>query len=564
MRKASVVAVVVLGFIVACKSQERPGAGKSSGSTLAPDVDKPAAVEITISYGSEKKTWLEEQIRTFNDAGKTTLGGRPIRVVGAAMGSGEATQAILDGKSRPHVFSPASGAYITLLNQGWLSRDNHTKALAPAGEPVVLSPLVIAMWKPMAEALGWPGKQIGWHDIIKVSKDPRGWATLGRPEWGIFRLGHTHPGFSNSGLLAVLAEAYAGADKTRGLTAADLDAKKTQAFMSEIEEAIVHYGKSTGLFADKMLQHGPSYLSAAVLYENLVIESYGRTPPPSIPLVAVYPVEGTFWSDHPYAILDAEWVGSEERAAAEAFLSFLKGADAQQRALALGFRPADPKIAIGAPIDEAHGVDPKQPQTLLEVPDGATLEKLLGTWQQVKKTSTVVLVFDKSGSMEGKALEAAKVGARAFLQILDDRDQVAIVFFDDKVQAAIGPMKLGTSRGELESRIAGTIASGGTALYDAVDAAWTDLAATARKSPHRIHALVVMTDGADRDSKKLLEDLRQSLGAEGAAVRVFTIAYGDQAESDILQQIADAARGSHADGSVDTIIDVYRDMATFF
>ncbi len=564
MRRVSV-AVVVLAWLVslsACKQKASDDPKGQTGSAARPPPVQAAAVEVLVAYGSEKKTWLEEQIGQFNASGATTGGGRPIKIVGKAMGSGEAVQAIVGGTLRPHVFSPASTAYLTLLGQSWLKIDNHTRALAPVGEPVVLSPLVIAMWRPMAEALGWPDKAIGWHDIIRVSKDRNGWGSLGRPEWGLFKLGHTHPGYSNSGLLAVLAEAYAGAGKTRGLTRADLDAAPTRAFMSEIEEAIVHYGKSTGFFSDKMLERGPTYLSAAVLYENLVIESYAKAP--TMPVVAVYPVEGTFWSDHPYAILEADWVGADERSGAEQFLAFLKAKPAQLRALALGFRPADPTIAIGAPIDAAHGADPKQPQTLIEVPDGPTLDHLLVTWQQVKKTSTVVMVFDKSGSMEGRALEQAKVGARAFLNVLDDRDQVALVFFDDQVYPALGPLPLGQGRAELEARIGGTIASGGTSLYDAIDRAWADVAKLARKAPHRIHALVVMTDGQDTDSQSTLAAVKARLGAETTAVRVFTIGYGDQAQGGVLQELADAARGSHANGNVDTIIDVYRDMATFF
>src|SRR5262249_26331326 len=155
---------------------------------------------------------------------------------------------------KPHVFSPASGAYVTLMNRAWLSQAGHTSALCPPGEPVVLSPLVIAMWRPMAEALGWPKKALGWKDLLSVNANPKGWGAQGHPEWGPFKLGHTHPEFSNSGLLSILAEAYAGAKKTRGLTAADVQAKATKDLVAGVEKTIVHYGKSTGFFADKMLE----------------------------------------------------------------------------------------------------------------------------------------------------------------------------------------------------------------------------------------------------------------------------------------------------------------------
>ena len=74
---------------------------------------------------------------------------------------------------------------------------------------------------------------------------------------------------------------------------------------------------------------------------------------------------------------------------------------------------ADASIPIGAPIDAAHGVDPLQPQTLLEVPDGAVLSALLDLWRSTKKASDVVLVFDKSGSMQGDPLTQDKARPKA-------------------------------------------------------------------------------------------------------------------------------------------------------
>ncbi|WP_437755320.1 extracellular solute-binding protein [Sorangium sp. So ce1389] len=559
-------AILALALCASCSSKSdgpSSSAAPAASDRPAPEPAK-APLTIVVAYGSEKKTWLEEQAQRFEARGEKTRSGRPIHIEPKAMGSGEAVQSIAAGELKPHVFSPASAVYVSLLNSAWSAKTGTPKPLSPAGDPLVLSPIVVAMWKPMAEVLGWPGKPIGWSDLVKVSADPKGWGALGHPEWGRFKLGHTHPEYSNSGLLAVLAEAYAGARKTRGLTAADLDAKATQDHLHAIEQTIVHYGKSTGFFSDKMLARGPAYLSAAVLYENLVIESYGKGGDAPFPIIAVYPVEGTFWSDHPYAVLDAAWVGDEEREGAQAFLRFLKGKPQQERALELGFRPADPSIPIGAPIDAAHGVDPKQPQTLLEVPDGATLEKLLGVWQRAKKTSDVILVFDKSGSMAGKPLAEAKSGARSFLDVLHDRDDVTLLFFDGVLHPAIGPKQLGKGKAELVARIDGTVADGKTALYDAVARAYDLALARAKAEPARIHAVVVMTDGKDEGSQLALDAVMKRFSGEDAPVKVFTIAYGDGADPAVLEQIAEAARGSSAKGATDTIVGVYKDMASFF
>jgi len=545
------------------KEERKGGAAATAGSSergAGPAPEGGPPLSLAILYGSEKKTWLEQQLAAFNATNPTTKGGRPIRATGKAMGSGEAMTAILDGTERPHIFSPASGAYVTLLNGAWQSRDGHTKALAPAGEPLVLSPIVIAMWKPMAEALGWPAKPLGWADILAVSRDPRGWEKHGRPEWGELKLGHTHPEYSNSGLLSVLAIAYAGARTTRGLAAADVP--KIEPFMASVEDAIVHYGKSTGFFADKMIERGAGYLSAAVLYENLVIESYDRKPP--MPLVAIYPVEGTFWSDHPFSVLDADWVDAPAREAAGVLLAFLKGKPAQQQAMALGFRPVDPELAIGAPIDPAHGVDPKQPQTLLEVPDGAALDALLAAWRRTKKAADIVFVFDKSGSMAGRPLEEAKRGAKEFLATLDARDEVTLMFFDSRVYPPFGPVQVGKARAALEGRIDGISAGGETAVYDATHAAYTLLAARRKTSAHRIRAVVVMTDGADNKSARKLAQLRAAVRSEDRAAAVFTIAYGAAPSREALQGLAADGGGAFSEGDVGSILQLYRDLAAFF
>ena len=564
------VGCVALVLLAACRCGDGAPSGgtgpASTGGRASAEVKD--AVVLTVAYGSEKKTWLEEQARAFEASGARTKSGRPIRVEGKALGSGEAVQEIVSGRLKAHVYSPASSAYLPLLNSAWMQATGRTQPVVGQGEPVLLSPIVIAMWKPMAEALGWPGKPVGWADLMKVAANPRGWAAYGHPEWGRFKLGHTHPEFSNSGLLSVLAEAYAGAGKTRGLSVADVESPKTLELLRGIEGTVVHYGKSTGFFADKMLERGPGYISAAVLYENLVIESYAKASDAPFPLVSVYPREGTFWSDHPYAALEADWVGPEEKEAAAAFLGFLKARPAQERALALGFRPADPEVPVTSPVDTAHGADPKQPQTLLDVPDAAVLEKLLAVWRQTKKSTDVIFVFDKSGSMRGRPLAEAKVGAKRFLETLSDRDEVTLLFFDNNVYPPIGPVALDVKgRADLAARIDGTIAAGGTALYGATGAAYKVARERAQKNPGRIHAVMVMTDGNDESSTMTLAQLKQELVSsdeQDAAVRVFTIAYGEGVEGRVLEQIAEAGKGSSAKGSVEDIVQVYRDMASFF
>src|SRR5688500_18088015 len=72
--------------------------------------ETPRQTKITIVYGSEKKTWLEAELATFAKTNPDVL------VDAKAMGSGEAVTAIKSGSLKAHVFSPASSAYLELLD----------------------------------------------------------------------------------------------------------------------------------------------------------------------------------------------------------------------------------------------------------------------------------------------------------------------------------------------------------------------------------------------------------------------------------------------------------------
>src|SRR4029077_13963171 len=153
--------------------------------------------------------------------------------------------------------------------------------------------------------------------------------------------------------------------KKGGLTVADIDKPSTAQFVAGIERSVVHYGSSTGFFGRKMFQNGPEYLSAAVMYENMVTESYGSQYSLPFPVVAIYPKEGTFWSDHPVGVGQRPGVTPENREAARIYIDYLLAKPQQEKAIPHGFRPGAVDVPLASPIDTAHGVDPKEPLTTL-------------------------------------------------------------------------------------------------------------------------------------------------------------------------------------------------------
>src|SRR6185295_5793043 len=156
---------------------------------------------------------------------RKTSRGKVISVDAIPMGSGESIDELIAGRRQAHLTSPASAAFVKLGNAE--SRAKTGKDLIASTENLVLSPVVIAMWKPMAQALGWGEKPVGWADIFALARNPAGWAAYGHPEWGHFKFGHTHPEYSNSGLISALAIVYAASGKTTGLTTDDVSRPKT-------------------------------------------------------------------------------------------------------------------------------------------------------------------------------------------------------------------------------------------------------------------------------------------------------------------------------------------------
>jgi Ca-activated chloride channel homolog len=76
----------------------------------------------------------------------------------------------------------------------------------------------------------------------------------------------------------------------------------------------------------------------------------------------------------------------------------------------------------------------------------------------------------------------------------------------------------------------------------------------------------VLSDGADRDSSLRLETLlpRIRFDSENRAIRVYTIGYGSDARTDVLEKIAEVTQGRYYAGKPENIRDVFKEISTFF
>jgi Ca-activated chloride channel family protein len=557
----AIVAVLAVGVVAALSAGDGDGDGRGSSRGDSGPAAPKGSLRVSFAYSPEKEKLLKPLIRRFNSDG-VEVNGRPVFVAAEIVSSGEAESKLADGRLELVAWSPASSLWGRLLNF-----EADRELVADENPPIVRTPLVIAMWEPFARALGWPRKKLGFEQIIRLARSNQGFAEFGHPEFGSFKLVHTNPDFSTSGLEAVVAEYYAATGKKEGLTEADVSGSRARAVVRDIERSIVHYGDTTLFIADQMRREGPGYASAVAMEEVTLLDfNANRGGQPK--LVALYPPEGTFYSDNPFIVLDAPWVSAAEREGAERFQQFLADEVTPELAARSGFRPASLDEKPVAPVSEENGVDPAQPERVLGLPEPRVLDSVRRGWRQDRKPANVLLVVDTSGSMaEEQRLERAKAGLRTFFRNVGRQDSVGLTIFSDRITPLISIGPFASNRAQLQKTVRNLIADGGTAVYDATIEGFRSVRQDA--TPERISAVVVLTDGEDTDSGASADDVVSAVRAQGDSsnqVRVFTIAYsaGALGAAEALQEISEASGGQAYEGTTEDIETVYRSISSFF
>jgi Ca-activated chloride channel family protein len=576
-----VVAGVVGVLLIAAVKSFTGGDGKTTASTSPGSTSGCTVVHLSAS--SEKAALLKQLAADWD--GKVQGGCARVEV--ASKASGGAADALARGWDegvdgpRPDVWSPAATSWTQLLRQKTTALDKPDLIGDTKPPSIATTPLVIAMPKPMATALGWPGKPLGWGDVLRLAQDKRGWAGVGQ-RYGAFTLGKTNPNFSTSGLHATIGTYVAATGTSSDLTLADLRSPRVQAYAQAVERAVVHYGDTTLTFLSNLQAaddrgEGLSYISAVAVEEKSVWDynqgnptgdptTLGQHRKPHIPLVAIYPKEGTLLSDSPYAVLRAPWVDEAVQKAAAAFLSYIRGDDAQARFTKAAFRRYDGQP--GSVITEANGLLPKEPKLVLSPPAPNVLAQVQTLWAQQRKPAKVLLVIDVSGSMGDPVggdtkLELAKAAALRALDEFSPRDDVALWAFSTPLNGSNNPYRelvpfspIAKGKPLLRKEISALQPQGGTALYATARRAYRVMSTGVTND--RISAVVLLTDGKNEyNPDSDLTGLERELSPEDTSlsVRFFPIGYGADADLPTLKAIAAAARGAAYDASDPASID---------
>jgi Ca-activated chloride channel family protein len=557
----------VLGLIVvltgACAYREN--------TTIVPLNDPGKCVPVDIAATSETAALLADTASQFNGSSFARLpGGGCAFVRVETVDSPIAMRELIDNwpdsarlGPAPVAWVPGSTMWGELLNARLA--DRHRRPMAPNGTPFARTPLVIAMPAPMAHALDYPRRPLGWTDLEQLARSPRGWGAYGHHEWGPFRLGKGNPNWSTTGLDATIA----------------LDASPSAGANAQfLERSVVYYGDSTQAYFDNWQQlaktSAPSalaYLSAVIADERSVVayntghtqrdvSLAGRASRPALPLVAIYPKDAGIESDNPIIVLDAPWSSAAARAGARLFTTFALRPAAQAKVAAAGFRP-DAKAGIAAAADlivPGNGVDATARTSPVAPASPGAIEQALAHWQTTRRRARVLFLFDVSDSMgdvakrEGptKMALAQPALAGALDQLAPD-DEFGLRVFTTKLSNPASPNwrdvvplgPLAARRGALQKAIGALKPEQGSPLYAATRDAFDAVARHA--DPQRINAVVLLTDGYNEDDH---DNSRTALLAHLATnpnIPVFTIAYSNDADLATLRKIAQATEAASFD-----------------
>lgn len=540
-RKQSFWAAVVALLLVTAVA----GCGGSSSSQPPRN-----SIEVVVLANGSAAPWLTAAALAVNEQAIELASGETLFVGVVSRESGEAVAA-LHSETPVDLWVPENETWPALL------AESGNPSFADNCQSLAQSPLVIGMWQPIAESLGWPSLDLGWLDIGSLAADPSAWAYYSGGQYGDeLRIGHTHPGVSGSGASTLLAIVQAAQSTDDPVGAVDMDSPIVQASVASFESAVTWFSPSTDALASTMRQRGAGYLGAGIMYESDVLRYQGGEPA----LVPIYPFEGTFMATHPACVNQA--ADSDKQAAAQAFIDYLLSDDGQTLANAHGLRPVSNSVTITAPLSAANGVQLDQPAVVYPNVSPAAIFAVQQLWQSSRKPINLVMLIDTSGSMDGAKMRNVRTAAAQFVDQMSDEDLITLIAFSTFPFVIHEQQLIGPARQRVVQSIEGLRADGDTSLYDAIGLAGEIIDRTS--SPAAANAMVVLTDGVDTISSNYQFDQELIDTASANGTTVFTVAYGNDADEEVLENLALQANGNYFQGDEANIAIIYEEISLAF
>jgi Ca-activated chloride channel family protein len=148
--------------------------------------------------------------------------------------------------------------------------------------------------------------------------------------------------------------------------------------------------------------------------------------------------------------------------------------------------------------------------------------------------TAVVLIIDKSSSMEGRKIELARLAAIGVVENLRPIDSVGVLIFDNSFQWAV-PIRRAEDRASIKRLISGITPDGGTQIAPALTEAYQRILPLTAVYKH----IVLLTDGISEEGDSM------SLAREAVAnhITISTVGLGQDVNRAFLEKVANSAEG---------------------
>ncbi len=148
--------------------------------------------------------------------------------------------------------------------------------------------------------------------------------------------------------------------------------------------------------------------------------------------------------------------------------------------------------------------------------------------------TAVVLVLDKSSSMEGKKMQLARQSAQGVVENLRPIDRLGVLAFDNSHQWAI-PISANDQPAAMKQLISGIIADGGTQIAPALHEAYRQIRPQEAVYKH----ILLLTDGISEEG----DSMQLAREAAREKVTISTIGLGQDVNRAYLERVAATAEG---------------------
>ncbi|RNB79629.1 VWA domain-containing protein [Brevibacillus fluminis] len=152
------------------------------------------------------------------------------------------------------------------------------------------------------------------------------------------------------------------------------------------------------------------------------------------------------------------------------------------------------------------------------------------------------LVIDKSGSMSGDGrgadkMELAKEAAIRATEMLTEKDQIGVIAFDGSPWTVVEPQPVKDPQ-TIRQKIGSIYADGGTDIFPALQMAYDEIKKMKAQRKH----IILLTDGQSGRDDDYMGLLQQMTGEN---ITVTTVAVGDDADTTLLEDIAQWGKGRY-------------------